>query len=263
MYFTYLSEFPKFPPENHRASPAHPSPGTSAYPAKCSAHLSPPSTVSVLSPETPSAGKSSPPFAAHSSPPAAANSCPPAAQLSALIQAPEHPPVAALAPEHPPVSALAPERPPERPPVPAPRKSPPEGPPVPSLPERPQVPAPPERQPDPVSGPGRALGSSTFPKDFFWGSSRAPVIEAGAGLGPRPWRRSRHGLLSSPIHHGTPSHLIRHELPDPSPGGVPRIPILHQPPGHPPPPDMLRRGTRLPGVGGNVRESRSPVTTLT
>ncbi len=53
----------------------------------------------------PSAGKSSPPASADTSPPAVATSSLPAAQFSALIQAPERPPVSVLAPARPPVSA--------------------------------------------------------------------------------------------------------------------------------------------------------------
>ncbi len=61
------------PPENHQATPAHPSPGPSTYPTKYFDHPSLPSTVSVLSPETPpSAAPSSPPPSVwKSSPPSA------------------------------------------------------------------------------------------------------------------------------------------------------------------------------------------------
>ncbi len=143
-----------------------------------------------------------PPFAAYSSPQPVSMASPPAVHVASLpVAAPSKPeptprqrlPVPApqkryavpAPPERPPVPAprmrLAVPAPPERPPVPAPRMrlavpAPPECPPVPAprkryaesaLPERPQVP---DRAP-------------TFLKEIFWGGSRAPAGEAGAGAG--------------------------------------------------------------------------------
>ncbi len=101
----------------------------------------------------------------------------------------------------------------------------------------------------------------------------APAVEPGRRLGPRPRRRSHHGLLnpwirhgcpSSLFCHGRPSSLIRHGLPSSllhrgsrnghRPGG--RLSCLLVPGGlqsaHPPSPlDVARRGTHLSGGGSN------------
>ncbi len=125
-----------------------------------------------------SALKSTLPSAAFSSPP------PPAAHPSMLADSDSSLPAAAHTnPEHAPVPAprkrFAVPAPPLCPPVPAPRQcllvpALPECPPVSTPPERPQVPALPERKTEPAS---------TSPKEFFWGGSRVPAIEAGSGAG--------------------------------------------------------------------------------
>ncbi len=118
-----------------------------------------------------------------------------------------------------------------------------------------------------------------FPQGFFlwgWGvgGSRAPAVVAGPRDKATATKTAchgllssllRHGLLSSLLCHGPLSSLIRHGLLSSlirhgalyclfHPGGVPFVPVLHQPPGcppaHPPSPVVrLRRGTRLLGGG--------------
>ncbi len=67
----------------------------------------------------------------------------------------------------------------------------------------------------------------------------SPTYYNGGGLGPRPRRRTHHGLPNPRICHGRPSSQIR-------PGGILRITVLHQG-AHPP----------LPGGIVTVRDAPS------
>ncbi len=175
------------PLENHRVSPAHSLPGSSTYPAKCSDHPSPPSTVSVLSPETPSRGKSRPSFTATASPPpfVATASPPPAATDSGPVPAPR--------------KRCAVPVPPERPPVPAPQQRPP----VPTCPSSARLSRASSQRVRASRAPPRVRASKVPPR--VWGGAQRP----GRGLGPRPWRRTRHGRPNPLSHHGRPSSLLR------------------------------------------------------
>ncbi len=151
------------------SSPAHSLPESSTYPAKCSDHPSPPSTVSVLSPETPSRGKSRPSFTATASPPpfVATASPPPAATDSG--------------------------------PVPAPQQRPP----VPTCPSSARLSRTSSQRVRASRAPPRVRASKVPPR--VWGGAQRP----GRGLGPRPWRRTRHGRPNPLSRHGRPSSLLR------------------------------------------------------
>ncbi len=141
---------------------------------------------SAAFPSPPSTALSSPPFAGNAMPPSAApSSLPPSVALSSLPSAGNSTPPSAAhsSPEHAPVPApqkrYSEPAPPEQPPVPAPRQRPPE--PAPQL--RPQVSTPPERPKVPAPSVHQTDRAPTFPKEFFWGGSRAPAIEAEVGAG--------------------------------------------------------------------------------
>ncbi len=152
-------------------------------------------------------------------------------------------------------------------PEPAPRQRPP----VSTPPERPQVSAPPERQPD---------RAPTIPKEFFWGGSRAPAVEARAGAAATeavlpcppesqdpPWPPES---PDPPWPPESPDPPWTPESPDlpwqpelPAPPWVPerappwrpsvKSPCSLRPPEHPPPPPhwmlhAFRRGGILSGI---------------
>ncbi len=115
------------------------------------------------------------------------------------------------------------------------------------------------------------------PRNFFLGGGGLQPERPGRGRGPRPRRRSRHGLLNPPIRHGHPSPLTRHGIQSPltchghlcspvrrwsrngrHPGGLLSCPVsvsleASRAPTPPPRWMLLRHGTRLPGGGSSVR----------
>ncbi len=139
---------------NHQASPAHPSPGPSTYPAKCPDHPTLPSTASVLSPQPSTANTESTPEPAPIQ--ELTESTPEPAPFQELTESTPEPAPFQERTEHPLASAfpectqecMLPEHlqvpaPRQRPPVLAPRQRPP-------VHERPQVVAPHERPPVPT-----------------------------------------------------------------------------------------------------------------
>uniref|UniRef100_A0A673KUF2 Uncharacterized protein n=1 Tax=Sinocyclocheilus rhinocerous TaxID=307959 RepID=A0A673KUF2_9TELE len=184
------------PPENHRASPAHPSPGTLHIPGQM---FRPPiSSQHRLCPQP--RGRSSVKSAQFTR--NQGRRMRRKGLFKALIPAstaPELAPVRAPVPEFSPERAPVPEFSPERAPVPefSPERAPvpefsPEKAPVPEFsPKSAPVPtSSPRRAPVPKSRPGRATVSELglrrpskdyiLPKDFFWGGgSRGPSVEAG------------------------------------------------------------------------------------
>ncbi len=197
-----------------------------AAPPSCT----PPSTAPSSPPSA--AISSPPPFAAHSSPPAVSVASPSAVYVASL-------PVAAPSKPEP--------APRPRPPEPTPRQRPQ----LSALPERPQVPAPPEHPQVPDRAP-------TFLKEFFWGGSRAPAIEAGAAASEAdpPWPPE---LPDPSLPPELPDPPCQPELPDPpcqpelpDPPFVPELCPLRPPERPPLPVGWCRSG------GGVMSDLRFP-----